>query len=85
MTKYTPLTRRMSSEIRISQRKCTVIVIIAIILLIYALNKNSSCDNEEFSGQRQQQQSQADLDNLPIIYAVTPTYARPVQKAELTR
>lgn len=24
-------------------------------------------------------------DSLPIIYAVTPTYARPLQKAELTR
>ncbi len=24
-------------------------------------------------------------DELPIIYVVTPTYARPVQKAELTR
>lgn len=23
--------------------------------------------------------------NLPIIYAITPTYARPLQKAELTR
>ena len=24
-------------------------------------------------------------DNLPMIYTITPTYARPVQKAELTR
>jgi len=23
--------------------------------------------------------------NFPVIYTITPTYARPVQKAELTR
>jgi hypothetical protein len=25
------------------------------------------------------------IDDLPVIYAITPTYTRPVQKAELTR
>lgn len=29
--------------------------------------------------------ARANLSSLPIIYAITPTYSRPVQKAELTR
>lgn len=82
MTKYTLLNRRMNSEIRISQRKGIVIVIATIILFLYALNRNSpSCDNDS---EINVQKSLA-VDDLPIIYAVTPTYYRPVQKAELTR
>ncbi|KAL7018766.1 hypothetical protein ACKWTF_010904 [Chironomus riparius] len=82
MTKYTLLNRRMNSEYRISQRKLAVIVIVTFILFLYALNRNSSCDNDESLSK----ESQHDVDNnLPIIYAVTPTYYRPVQKAELTR
>ncbi|KAG5673383.1 hypothetical protein PVAND_003439 [Polypedilum vanderplanki] len=84
MTKYSPLTRKMSNEVRISQRKFIAIVIIVVILLIYTLTRSSSCDSKEFTINNNQQQSQS-LDNKPIIYAITPTYARPVQKAELTR
>jgi galactosylgalactosylxylosylprotein 3-beta-glucuronosyltransferase 3 len=81
MSQYTLLNRRMNSEYRISQRKLAVIVIVTFILFLYALNRNSSCDNEEYSLSKESQH----VDNLPIIYAVTPTYYRPVQKAELTR
>lgn len=31
------------------------------------------------------QRSVSALENKPIIYLITPTYARPVQKAELVR
>lgn len=81
MTKYTLLNRRMNSEYRISQRKLAVIVIVTFLLFLYALNRNSSCDNDDYSLSKESQP----IDNLPIIYAVTPTYYRPVQKAELTR
>lgn len=81
MTKYTLLNRRMSSEFRISQRKCVGAVIATFLLFIYALNRKSSCDSRESLSE----ESQKNVDNLPIIYAVTPTYYRPVQKAELTR
>ena len=80
MTKYTLLNRRMNSEYRISQRKLVVIVIVTFILFLYALNRKPSCDKEESLSKESQ-----NVDNLPIIYAVTPTYYRPVQKAELTR
>lgn len=83
MTKYTLLNRRMNSEYRISQRKLVVIIIVTFILFLYALNRNSSsCDNDESLSKESQH---LDNTNLPIIYAVTPTYYRPVQKAELTR
>lgn len=81
MTKYTLLNRRMNNEIRISSRKAIATVIITLILFIYLLNKNSSCDNIKDTNQA----ATLDSDNLPIIYAITPTYNRPVQKAELTR
>lgn len=80
MTKYTLLNRRMNNEIRLSYRQTVVIGIILFISFLYALSKNS-CNNEQSSAS-----SLTSLDeNLPIIYAVTPTYYRPVQKAELTR
>lgn len=83
MTQYTLLNRRMNSDYRISQRKLIVIIIVTFILFLYALNRNSSsCDNDESLSKESQH---LDNKNLPIIYAVTPTYYRPVQKAELTR
>lgn len=79
MTKYTPLNRKFNGEVRLSQRKCIGIAVVTFLLFIYALNYNkSSCDI--YSAE-----SLKNVDNLPIIYAVTPTFYRPVQKAELTR
>lgn len=81
MTKYTLLNRRMSNDIRLSYRQAIVIGIITFISFIYALSKNSCNSNVEESAAS----SLINGGNLPIIYAVTPTYYRPVQKAELTR
>lgn len=81
MTKYTLLNRRMSSEIRISHRKCIAITLGIFLLFIWALSRTSLCDDNTHALSRES----LDADSLPIIYAVTPTYYRPVQKAELTR
>jgi galactosylgalactosylxylosylprotein 3-beta-glucuronosyltransferase 3 len=83
MSKYTLLNRRMSNDIRLSYRQAIVIGIITFISFLYALSGDSSCNKIEESAA-----SSAISENgehLPIIYAVTPTYYRPVQKAELTR
>lgn len=67
----------MNSEIRISQRKAVGAAVVVVLLFIYILNRNScDLDNAE--------KSEIGSD-LPTIYAITPTYYRPVQQAELTR
>lgn len=83
MTKYTLLNRRMNNEIRLSYRQAVVIGLVTFISFLFAFSRNSSCNNksEDLSASSSSLMS----DNLPIIYAVTPTYYRPVQKAELTR
>lgn len=83
MTKYTLLNRRMNNEIRLTYRQAVVIGIITLISFLYSLSRDSSCNKIEESAAS----SAIDMngENLPIIYAVTPTYYRPVQKAELTR
>lgn len=76
MIKYTFLgNRKMNSEIRISYKKFVIFIITIIIVFIYVLSKNS-CESS---------QPEKVVFEEPIIYAVTPTYYRPVQKAELTR
>lgn len=83
MTKYTLLNRRMN-EIRLSYRQAIVIAISTFIAFIYALSRNgsSSLCNESSAINKNVALNE---ENLPIIYAITPTYYRPVQKAELTR
>lgn len=83
MTKYTLLNRRMNNEIRLSYRQAVVIGIITLISFLYALSRDSSCNKIEESAASSAISMNGE--NLPIIYAVTPTYYRPVQKAELTR
>jgi hypothetical protein len=81
MTKYSLLNhRRMNNEIRLSIRQAIVIGILTFMAFVYALGRNS-CKVEDSSVAS----SSRNEDNLPTIYAVTPTYYRPVQKAELTR
>lgn len=81
MTKYTLLNqRRMNNELRLSYRQAIVIGISIFIAFIYAFNRNGSCEQSAISNLVMNNE-----ENLPIIYAVTPTYFRPVQKAELTR
>lgn len=76
MVTYSLLSRKMNNEIRLSYKKSLVIGFSFVVLFIYALTK-TSCDP--------QPSSKLESSGGPIIYAVTPTYNRPVQKAELTR
>lgn len=77
MVKYTALigNRKMNGELRISYKKLIVSVLAVVAVFIYVLNKNSCPQVEPIT----------EILNKPVIYAVTPTYSRPVQKAELTR
>lgn len=85
------------SEIRIKQKTFTIGVGFTILLLFYFATKNPKCPpSTEFHdiktvSSHQQVSSSYKVDNAieqsqPFtVYAITPTYARPVQKAELTR
>lgn len=77
MVKYTALigNRKMNGELRISYKKLIISVLAVVAVFIYVLNKNSCPQVEPIT----------EILNKPVIYAVTPTYSRPVQKAELTR
>lgn len=82
MTKYSLLNhRRMSNEIRLSYRQAIVIAISTFIAFIYAFSRGSCAESATNLASSVLNENL----NLPIIYAVTPTYYRPVQKAELTR
>lgn len=74
MNYYAQLGRKvkMSNEIRIGQRRFILIVVAVILLFVYTLSRDSCVKSPQ------------KLD-LPTIYAITPTYYRSVQKAELTR
>lgn len=82
MTKYSLLNhRRMGNEIRLSYRQVIVIGISTFIAFIYALSRDG-CAESAINKAPPVSLSEG---TLPLIYAVTPTYYRPVQKAELTR
>lgn len=68
----------MNSEVRLSYRKALVVGVSVFLVFVYVLNRNS-CEPAEKTD------NSAEIAQLPTIYAVTPTYFRPVQKAELTR
>ena len=80
MVNYSLLGRKMSNEVRLSHRKALAIVISVFFLFVYTLSR-SSCEPTEFADNNIGEP----LSHLPTIYAVTPTFNRPVQKAELTR
>lgn len=73
MVTYSLLSRKMNNEIRLSYKKSLIIGLLIVVLFIYALSK-TSCDPP----------AKPEI-NQPVIYAVTPTYYRAVQLAELTR
>lgn len=85
------------SEIRIKQKTFVIGVGLTILLLFYFASKNPKCPPSTESHDiktvtsHQQVLSSYKFDNgieqsQPFtVYAITPTYARPVQKAELTR
>lgn len=74
------------NEIRIRPRQMAFLVGVVVFLMLVMLRSSNDCTAKNVSttamrrgagGQREEK--------LPTIYAITPTYARPVQKAELTR
>ena len=76
MVTYSLLGRKMNNEIRISSKKALALGISIAALFVYMLSKNSCEPSHKKSNE---------IRASPMIYAVTPTYSRPVQKAELTR
>lgn len=74
------------SEIRVKQ-KTFVVGVIAVFFVIFYLILRDPCENNV----RQEYVEKLPVSNsqprtLPfMVYAITPTYTRPVQKAELTR
>lgn len=78
MVTYSLLSRKMNNEIRLSYKKSLIIGLSFTVLFIYALSSKSSCPEKDSSPKQHKGDG-------PIIYAVTPTYYRAVQKAELTR
>ncbi|EDS42141.1 galactosylgalactosylxylosylprotein 3-beta-glucuronosyltransferase I [Culex quinquefasciatus] len=81
----------MNQEIRIKTKHFYAVLVILGFLLIYSLSSNNGCDSDGQSSPNSEFAAaggrEAFLLNQkgPTIYAITPTYARPVQKAELTR
>ncbi|XP_058451464.1 galactosylgalactosylxylosylprotein 3-beta-glucuronosyltransferase I [Malaya genurostris] len=79
----------MNQEIRIKTKHFYVVLVILGFLLIYSLSSSRDCDenNQALEDPEFVAEREAFLPNQkgPTIYAITPTYSRPVQKAELTR
>lgn len=67
----------MTGEIRI-KTKNFIIVLILTVFLLYVISGKRKCEPDVVI-------EDDSLVDLPTIYTITPTYARPVQKAELTR
>ncbi|EDW62795.1 galactosylgalactosylxylosylprotein 3-beta-glucuronosyltransferase I [Drosophila virilis] len=71
------------SEVRIRPRQVLVLIIVFIfVLLMVHRNGKRTCQGPEYL---QAMYTKSLTDTLPKIYAITPTYSRPAQKAELTR
>lgn len=68
------------NEIRLKSKN-VIIVIGAISFLLIWLMFHNQCVQKDIEANG----DELSYKNLPTIYAITPTYARPVQKAELTR
>ncbi|XP_035899064.1 galactosylgalactosylxylosylprotein 3-beta-glucuronosyltransferase I [Anopheles stephensi] len=83
----------MNQEIRLRLKHVIIFASIIAFLFFYSLSSNRDCDSEQSRSNYGDepwpvgQGRDAFLPNRkgPTIYAVTPTYSRPVQKAELTR
>lgn len=80
------------NEIHIKFKPFVIVTMSIFVLLFYLVARSPDCPPlptaEVFATEafHQQQQQQQQVPPQPFtIYAITPTYARPVQKAELTR
>ncbi|EDW86346.1 uncharacterized protein Dwil_GK15595 [Drosophila willistoni] len=71
------------TEVRIRPRQVLVLIIVFIIVLMMVhRNGKRTCQGPEYL---QALYAEQQADTLTKIYAITPTYSRPAQKAELTR
>ncbi|XP_058821630.1 galactosylgalactosylxylosylprotein 3-beta-glucuronosyltransferase I [Topomyia yanbarensis] len=77
----------MNQDIRIKTKHFYTVLVILGFLLIYSLSSNRDCAADDQKDSESADKRDAFVPNLkgPTIYAITPTYARTVQKAELTR
>lgn len=66
------------SEIKMKSRNLFILISIFFIILFFISITNLKCDKLPSIIVNKQH-------NLKTIFAITPTYARPTQKAELTR
>ncbi|KAK7901333.1 hypothetical protein WMY93_018102 [Mugilogobius chulae] len=58
---------------------------VLIVIIMIDIDTKRTFRSPMSSRQRVQRTMASNLSALPMIYAITPTYSRPVQKAELTR
>lgn len=71
------------SEVRIRPRQVLVLIIVfLVVLLMVHRNGKRTCQGPAYL---QAMFNKMQDEELPTIYCITPTYARPQQKAELTR
>lgn len=78
----------MNREIRISYRNAAIVGVSTFLLFIYAISGRNECETVNFSGMQSGEADGGELtssERKATIYAVTPTYARPEQQAELVR
>lgn len=68
------------NEIRLKSKNVLIVVGAISFLIIWLMFHNRCVEKDNEANADELSNS-----HLPIIYAITPTYARPVQKAELTR
>lgn len=75
------------NEIRIRPRQLALLLGVVVFLMLLILRSSNECPpNNGPTAMRRGAAGNGQRDEtLPTIYAITPTYARPVQKAELTR
>lgn len=75
----------MNREIRISYRNAALIGVTTILIFIYAISGKNECEIETRETKVARVEEKSLNAAKAIIYAVTPTYARPEQQAELIR
>lgn len=78
----------MNREIRISYRNAAFVGLSTFLLFMYAISGKKECDTVNFNKLESNDvfgDDRMTADDKPTIYAVTPTYARPEQQAELVR
>lgn len=74
------------NEIRIKFKQFVIGSAVVFFLLFYLAFRSPECPSATDAASETAYQQQVPQKTQPFtVYAITPTYARPVQKAELTR